>query len=61
MDYSKYSEFPFPSVLSEKEENAKKYFLALPDGEQLRLLNGSGSYREFLNRVTRRIESARTA
>lgn len=61
MDYSKFSEFPFPSALSEPEEEAKQYFLALTDGEQLGLLNGSGSYGEFLGKVTRRMDSARTA
>lgn len=61
MDYSKFSEFPFPSVLSEQEKEAKKYFFALSDHEQLGLLNGSGSYGEFLTRVTKRMETARTA
>lgn len=61
MDYSKFSEFPFPSGLSEQEEKAKKYFLSLSDGEQLGLLNGSGSYDEFLGRVKKRMESVRTA
>jgi hypothetical protein len=51
MDYSRYYEFPFPSKLSKEEEKLKAYFLSLPDDDQLRLLNGSKSYEEFLNRV----------
>lgn len=61
LDYSKFSEFPFPSVLSEQEKEAKKYFFSLPDGEQLALLNGSGSYGEFLTRVKKRMEPVQTA
>ena len=61
MDYSKFSEFPFPSALSEEEAEAKKFFLTLSDGEQLGLLNGSGSYGEFLGRVRERMRSSRTA
>lgn len=42
MDYTGYTEFPFPSVLSAEDEQAKKFFLDLPDEEQLKLLNLRG-------------------
>ena len=51
MDYSGYQEFPFPSELTEPEEKAKRFFLSLPDSEQLAMLNGCCSYEEFRNRV----------
>lgn len=51
MDYSGFTEFPFPSNLSSEGLEAKKYFLALSDDEQLNLLNGSKSYEEFHDRV----------
>ena len=54
MDYSAYDEFPFPSECSGEEALLKDFFLALPDGEQLRLLNGSRSYGEFRERVAKR-------
>ncbi len=53
MDYSLYTEFPFPSVLTPEEEKTKEFFLSLDDGEQLELLSGCGSYREFYGRVNR--------
>lgn len=57
MDYSGYCEFPFPSKLTEEETKAKAFFMALEDQEQLNLLNGSGSYSIFLNRVMQRIQN----
>ena len=54
MDYSAYHEFPFPSDLDAEDARLKDFFLALPDGEQLRLLNGSRSYGEFRERVAKR-------
>lgn len=57
MDYSGYTEFPFPSNLSAGEKTLKKYFLSLADGEQLKLLNGSRSYEEFRGRVERRMSA----
>ena len=57
MDYSGYSEFPFPSKLSGNEEQAKCYFMALPDSEQLSLLNGCQSYDEFRLRVFERMDA----
>ncbi len=51
MDYSGFYEFPFPSVLNEKDTEAKNRFLSLSDEEQLKLLNGSKSYEEFHNRI----------
>ncbi len=56
MDYSGYTEFPFPSKLSTEEEQAKRYFMALDDGEQLALLNGCLSYGEFRSRIFQRME-----
>ncbi|HBQ46764.1 MAG TPA: hypothetical protein DEB16_05510 [Ruminococcaceae bacterium] len=58
MDYSKYRDFPFPSDLSGEERKARDFFLALPDGEQLRMLHGCLSYKEFFGRVTRRMGQA---
>ena len=55
MDYSRYTEFPFPSVLSPEEEKAKSFFLSLDDGEQLQLLSGCVSYRDFYGRVVCRM------
>ena len=54
MDYSGYTEFPFPSKLNGEEAGLKNFFMALPDSEQLRLLNGSRSYGEFRERVAAR-------
>lgn len=51
MDFAAFHEFPFPSRLSEEEEQAKRYFMALPDEEQLSLLNGCQSYEEFRFRI----------
>lgn len=51
MDFSAYSEFPFPSSLSREEQPLKQYFYALPDEEQLRLLGACSSYAEFRDRV----------
>lgn len=51
MDYTGFYEFPFPSVLNEKDTEAKNCFLSLSDEEQLKLLNGSKSYEEFHTRI----------
>lgn len=51
MDYSGFKDFPFPQNLSSEDEELKKYFLSLSDGEQLKLLNGSGSYDAFHERA----------
>ncbi len=51
MDYAGFYEFPFPSVLSPNDTRLKEFFSALPDDEQLKLLNGSHSYEEFNNRI----------
>ncbi|MCI1956605.1 MAG: hypothetical protein LKJ21_09570 [Oscillospiraceae bacterium] len=59
MDYSGFHEFPFPSVLNDEGEEAKAYFLSLPDEDQLHLLNGCRSYEEFYRRVLGRMEKIR--
>lgn len=51
MDFSAYSEFPFPSSLPEEDRPLERYFAALPDAEQLRLLGACGCYEEFRARV----------
>ncbi len=51
MDYTGYHEFPFPSRLTPEDQALRRYFLSLPDEDQLRLLNGSRSYAEFHERV----------
>lgn len=51
MDYTGYTEFPFPTTLSAEDETAKKFFLDLPDEEQLKLLNGCSTYAEFHDRL----------
>lgn len=58
MDYSKYVEFPFPSSLPEDDTKLKDFFMELPDSEQLNLLNGSQSYREFRDRIVHRLQQA---
>lgn len=57
MDFSAYREFPFPSKLTEAEEQVKRFFLTLTDGEQLGLLNGCQSYEEFRSRVAERMNT----
>lgn len=57
MDYTGYTEFPFPSLLSEEDEKAKQFFFTLSDEEQLKLLNGSGSYETFCSRVVSRMRA----
>jgi hypothetical protein len=57
LDYTGFNEFPFPSSLSGDDTKAKDFFFALPDNEQLNLLNGSHSYEEFHNRVVQRIKN----
>lgn len=57
MDYTGYTEFPFPSLLSEEDEKAKQFFFTLSDEEQLKLLNGSGSYENFCSRVVSRMRA----
>ena len=56
MDYSKFIEFPFPSSLPKDDLKLKDYFMDLPDEEQLNLLNGSQSYREFRDRIVNRLQ-----
>jgi len=55
LDYTGFYEFPFPSDLSDDDTQVKKFFLALSDEEQLKLLNDSGSYENFHIRVTQRM------
>jgi hypothetical protein len=61
MDYSLYHEFPFPPKLTEPEEKAKEFFLSLPDNEQLSMLNGCCSYKEFRDRVFARMPEQNAA
>lgn len=56
MDYTGFYEFPFPSELSDEDTQLKKFFLALTDDEQLKLLNGSHSYEEFHDRIGQRVK-----
>lgn len=51
MDFSGYTNFPFPAFLTTEDDEAKKYFLSLTDETQLQLLNGCTSYEEFHDRV----------
>lgn len=55
MDYTGFDEFPFPASLAEKDVPVKRFFLSLSDDEQLKLLNGSLSYRQFFERVVQRM------
>jgi hypothetical protein len=55
LDYTGFYEFPFPSDLSDDDTQAKNFFFALSDDEQLELLNDSGSYENFHARVTQRM------
>ncbi len=61
MDYSGYSEFPFPSSLSEEERKIRDFFLNLDDGEQLKLLNKSSSYSSFHEIVVSRMNEKEAA
>ena len=61
MDYSGFTEFPFPSALSEEDRKVKEYFLNLTDNEQLKLLNGSSSYPFFYDRVVRSMNEKKAA
>ena len=61
MDYSGFTEFPFPSRLSSDGEKVRDYFLDLPDSEQLELLNRSRSYETFYHNVRIRMGTAETA
>ncbi len=56
MDYSGFSNFPFPLSLTNEEETAKEYFLALSDETQLALLDGCHSYKEFQERLNQEME-----
>jgi hypothetical protein len=58
VDFSAYSEFPFPSSLPEEDRPLKRYFLSLSDSEQLRLLGACGCYQEFRGRVAEQYRSA---
>lgn len=51
MDYSGYTQFPFPDRLSGEERQLKERFLALTDERQLTLLQGCQSYFEFRTRL----------
>lgn len=55
MDYSGFTEFPFPSRLSSDGEKVRNFFMDLPDSEQLELLNRSRSYETFYRNVTNRM------
>lgn len=55
MDYSGFTEFPFPSRLSSDGEKVRDFFMDLPDSEQLELLNRSHSYEIFYRNVTNRM------
>lgn len=55
MDYSGFSEFPFPSRLSSDGEKIRDFFMDLPDSEQLDLLNHSHSYETFYHNVMNRM------
>ena len=61
MDYTGFREFPFPSTLSDSDIRVKSFFLKLPDDEQLKLLNGSGSYEVFHDRVVHRMKQETAA
>lgn len=55
MDYSGFTEFPFPSKLSPDGMKLRDFFLDLPDSEQLELLNRSRSYETFYRNVSSRM------
>lgn len=55
MDYSDFTEFPFPSKLTPEEARVRDYFMNLSDDDQLGLLNGSSSYSSFYDRVQGRM------
>lgn len=57
MDYSEFKEFPFPSALDSEGQKVKDYFMSLPDGMQLKLLNGCKSYTDFYSRVLSKMKS----
>lgn len=57
MDFSAYSEFPFPSSLPKEDQPLKQYFYSLADEEQLRLLGACSCYKEFRGRVAAQYQS----
>ncbi len=58
MDYSGFTEFPFPSKLSADGEKIRDFFMGLPDTEQLELLNRSHSYDTFYHNVVTCMDGA---
>ncbi|WP_187138315.1 hypothetical protein [Clostridium merdae] len=49
-----YSDFSFPQALSE-DRKLKEFFDALPELDQLRLMQGCSSYGEFYDRVVQAV------
>lgn len=60
MDYSGYRNFPFPENLTAEGEDVRSFFMSLPDGEQLSLLNQSHSYDEFYSFVLHAMRQSRS-
>lgn len=51
MDFSGYTEFPFPTKLNSEEEKLKEYFFSLSDEEQYSILKNSKSYSSFCTKL----------
>lgn len=58
MDYSGFTNFPFPAALSQQDQALKQAFLALPDSEQLNLLDGCMSYEEFHGKIASKLTAS---
>lgn len=55
MDTLKNAKFPFPQALTSEDEKLKAFFDALPEKDQMRLLQECQSYGEFYDRVVQEI------
>lgn len=56
VDYTGFVNFPFPSGFGTTEDEVERFFYALADEEQLRLLGGCESFDTFHARVRREME-----
>lgn len=57
MDFSGFTNFPFPAALAIEDAPVRDYFYTLEDEAQLELLNQSHSYEEFKEAVKRHMVS----
>ena len=56
MDYTGFVNFPFPGGFGDGDDRAEKFFYALPDEAQLRLLGGCENFDCFYARVKKEMQ-----